>query len=57
MQLGPSFKAGMLLFVVTLGLSAAVLYGGAQLVDVDKPAAAADGQETTARSSLAARWR
>ena len=39
-QLGPSFKSGMLLFVLALGLSAAVLYGGAVLVDVEKTAAA-----------------
>ena len=43
-QLGPSFKFGALLFVLAFVVSAAALYGGAQLVDEEKPAsAAADG--------------
>ncbi|MGE3983630.1 MAG: cupredoxin domain-containing protein [Dehalococcoidia bacterium] len=45
-KLGPNFKLGTLLFVLVFGLSTAALYGGTQLVYVEKAASAdADGGE------------
>jgi hypothetical protein len=43
MQIGPNFKYGTLLLIVAFVVSAAGLYGGAVLVDVDKQASA-EGQ-------------
>ena len=37
-RLGPSFTVAALLFVLAFGVSAAALYGGAQLVDVEEVA-------------------
>ncbi len=38
MPLGRNFKLGTLMFVVAFAVSAVALYGGAQLVKVEKPA-------------------
>jgi len=42
-RLGPSFKPSILLFLVVFGISAAALYGGTLLVDVNKPVQADAG--------------
>jgi plastocyanin len=42
-KVGPTFKGGVLLFAVVFVLGAAGMYGGAQLVDEEKVAAADGG--------------